>query len=181
MKILLYPSALEGSSRFIALVESATYAGSTLVAADADSGTIRAIYVDSLEKRLACLSPDGKRVLYLAAPLGMTFSSAHPWVVDVDGKNGRDLAPGTGNWESLSWAPDGRSVVFAGAVEDSGEVHEQIVTADATSGALRLMTRGRCDSYSPAFLADGRRIVYESNRIRTTYGGKVFLLEDGPR
>ena len=174
--LLLYPSGSGDGSRFIGVLDPPASAGSTLAEADADSGRLTVIYSDSLEKRMPSVSPDGRRVAYLAAPAGWMLSSAHVWVVDRDGSDARDLTPHGGSWSFPVWSPDGRSVVFSGGVGDSGEIHKQIVIADAATGKSRLLTRGRFNSYHPAFLADNRRIVFQSDRISTPYGGKVFLM-----
>ena len=180
--ILLYPSGSADASKFIGVVDDPSGGGSLLVEADVDGGRLVVLYRDSLEKRLASLSPEGKRVVYLAAPAGRMWYSAHVWVVDADGSDPRDLTPGGGNWDLPCWSRDGRCVVFSGLIEDSGEIHHQIVLADAATGKTRLLTRGRSDSFGPFFLADNRRIAFRSDRIRTAYGGKVFLMdvEGGP-
>ena len=144
-------------------------------------GHARRIYRDSLEKDMPVLSPDGRSIAYLAAQMGRLYSRAHVWVVSVDSTGARDLTPDGGNWENLRWSPDGRYVVFDGGVEDSGAVNYQIMKADVQSGQLTMLTRsGQIGNRDPAYLADGKRIAFSSNRIQTDYGGKVWLMdEDG--
>lgn len=175
--ILMYPSGTSDASKFIGVIDEPSSGGSILVEADIESGSLAPLYRDSLEKRLPSFSPDGKRMIYLAAPAGRLWYSAHVFLVDRDGTHARDLTPGDGNWDSPGWSPDSRSIVFSGPVKDSGEIHRQIVLTDAATGKSRLLTRGRSDSFGPRFLADNRRIAFQSDRIRTEYGGKVFLMD----
>ena len=137
------------------------------------------IFRDSLEKDLPVLSPDGRSIAYLAAQMGRIYSSAHVWVVNVDGTGARDLTPSGGNWENLRWSPDSRYVVCDGGVEDSGAVNYQILKADAGSGDLIMLTRSaRVGNRDPYYIAGGNRIAFSSNRIQTDYGGKVWLMDD---
>jgi Tol biopolymer transport system component len=131
---------------------------------------------DSLAKSWPVLSPDGTKIAYLAAEIGRLLCCAHVWVINVDGTNARDLTPFFSNWEYLRWSPDSRYVVFDGGVEDSGAINYQIVKADVQTGELRMLTRGQYGNRDASFLPDGHRISYVSGRIRTDYGGKVWVM-----
>ena len=175
--VLGYPFWSKDGTEIIGTRNSPYWDGSKIVRVPAGSNRVELIYEDSLEKRILTLSSDGKKIVYLAAPVGRVWCCSHVWVIDIDGTHAKDLTPEGGNWEHMRWSPDSRFVVFSGTVLDSGEFHEQIVIADVGTGKWRLLTRGRFNNYDPTYLADGSKIVYESTRIQTTYGGKVFLMD----
>lgn len=143
---------------------------------DPSGGKARLVMRDSLAKNMPVLSPDGTKISYLAAELGRHLSQAHVWVMNVDGSNARDLTPFFSNWEYLRWSPDSKTLIFDGAVQDSGVINYQIVSADVQTGQLRQLTRGNYGNRDASFLSDGRKIAYLSGRIRTEYGGKVWVM-----
>src|SRR5437879_4084274 len=104
--------------------------GDDIYEVDSRGGPIHLVYRDSLAKIFPVLSPDGKRIAYLAAERGRIWCCAHVWVVGIDGSGPRDLTPFFGNWEFIRWSPDGRYLIFDGGVEDSGALNYQIVRAD---------------------------------------------------
>lgn len=151
-------------------------AGYDFYEVDPSGGIASLIMRDSLAKNMPVLSPDGTKIAYLAAELGRHLSQAHVWVMNVDGSNARDLTPFFSNWEYLRWSPDSKTLIFDGAVQDSGVINYQIVTADIQTGQLRQLTRGNYGNRDATFLSDGSKIAYLSGRIRTEYGGKVWAM-----
>ncbi len=143
--------------------------------ADTAGGYVQLVYADSLAKSFPTLSPDGMQLAYLAAVRGRLLCCAHVFVMNIDGTNARDLTPFGGNWENLQWSPDSKTLMFHGGVEDSGEVHDQIVKVDIATGDAKLFTRGRYNNRDARFSFDGKKIAYLSGRIMTDYGGKVMI------
>src|ERR1041385_2021719 len=151
--------------------------GDDLYEVDSAGGRARLVLRDSLSKTKPILSPDGLKIAYLAAETGRLLCYAHVWLINVDGTNAHDVTPFGGNWDEIRWSPDSRTIIFSGGVEDSGEVHDQIVTVDSRTGEVKLLTRGKFSSFDASFTADGNRITFESGRIITDYGGKVFVMD----
>lgn len=150
--------------------------GYDLYAVDSSGGVATMLMRDSLAKGSPVLSPDGNKIAYLAAQLGRLLCCAHVWVMNIDGTGARDLTPFFSNWEYLRWSPDSRTIIFDGGIEDSGFVNYQIVAANVETGKLTQLTKGNFGNRDASYLADGKRIACLSGRIRTDYGGKVFLM-----
>lgn len=173
---ILHPFWSHDGRKIIFLGHVFGLAGYDFYEVDPSGGIASFIMRDSLAKNMPVLSPDGTKIAYLAAELGRHLSQAHVWVMNVDGSNARDLTPFFSNWENLRWSPDSKTLIFDGAVEDSGVINYQIVSADVQSGQLRQLTRGNYGNRDASFLSDGRKIAYLSGRIRTEYGGKVWVM-----
>jgi Tol biopolymer transport system component len=150
--------------------------GDGLYEVDSSGGIARLIMRDSLTKKSPTLSPDGRKVAYVAAELGRIWCCAHVWVMNIDGTGAQDLTTFGGNWENVRWSPDSRTVIFDGGVEDSGIVNYQILTADIETGQVRQLTRGNYGNRDAWYLAHGQRIAYLSGRVQTDYGGKVWVM-----
>lgn len=165
-------------SRIIGLGHIFGIDGDNFYEIDPTGGAARRISSDTLEKDLPALSPDGNQIACLAAEMGRIYSLAHVWVMDIDGMNARDLTPGGGNWGNLRWSPDSRYLVFDGGVEDSGAVNYQIARADFRNGYVKLLTRSsNSGNRDASYLAGGDKIAFSSGRLRTDYGGKVWLMD----
>ena len=139
-------------------------------------GKARLVLRDSLAKYHPVLSPDGTKIAYNAAPRGKLLSRAHVFVVNADGTNPHDVTPFGGNWREIRWSPDSKKIIFSGRVEEDGEIHHQLVVVDVESSEAKLITRGKTDNYDGSFLSSGNKIVFESGRILTDDGGKVFIM-----
>lgn len=150
--------------------------GDGIYEVDTSGGTARIIFIDTLSKMNPKLSPDGKLIAYLANKKHLLLCCAQVWVVNIDGTNPRLLTPFGGNWENLQWSLNSRYLIFNGDVEDSGEIHNQIVRVDIETGEAKLLTQGHYGNGDASFTYDGEKIVYYSERIYTDYGGKVFLM-----
>lgn len=103
-------------------------------------------------------SPDGRTVAYVNDDTVMA--------IGADGSDERPLAPGiefsyAGNAPKLSWSPDGRRVVFAGAEGlPLGDVNGgQIIVAPADGYASYALTTGAAD-IDPQWSPDGRAIAF---------------------
>ncbi len=120
----------------------------------------------------AALSPDGKTLAFVSTRDGGT---ANIWLVDLASKKTTNLtASRSGNFRP-SWSPDGQWIAFTSDRDaDPGYwpgrwEHLQstgVYVISARGGDLRRLTRKDGVSGSPAWSADGRRILfYETDEL----------------
>ena len=107
------------------------------------------------------LSPDGRTLLFSADRLDGRKMGLDIYSLDVS-------QPGLEHYlvarpmheSSVRYSPDGRRIAFVATSDDNPEIY--IANADGT-GALRL-TRDRATDGAPTFSADGKRIIFSSDR-----------------
>ena len=115
-------------------------------------------------------SPDGKRIVFRAAPAGLpgTNSLADIVVINADGTGRKNLTnnPRRGNWDP-AWSPDGKLIAFGSA----GDVW----TIRDNGTRLRRVTREGGES--PAWSPDGKRIAFMSARTTGQYDVYVMAAD----
>jgi Tol biopolymer transport system component len=92
------------------------------------------------------------------------------WAVDADGSHVRRLASFAFLDGGVSWAPDGSSLVFAGAKTRDGDV--DIYRVPAGRGSAVDLSNDHAWDEGPQLAGDGRRIVF------TVHHGSGYLLSD---
>ena len=114
--------------------------------------------------------PDGKTVVF--ASQRATGESAQLYLMDIDGSNVRRLTFSAGGSGTVlddypEWSPDGTRIVFQRTVipEDKKHVYADIWLIDPKTGQETALTNTTniWDS-TPSFSADGKALLYESNR-----------------
>lgn len=91
------------------------------------------------------------------------------WVVDVDGRNLRNLTRAPNALDDRpSWSPDGSRIAF-GSSRDSSSQDEtretgDVYVMDANGRNVRRLTRAARGSYAPAWSPDGKLIAVNSQR-----------------
>lgn len=100
-------------------------------------------------------SPDGSQLIYTAFD---EKGKRHIWMVDAEGRNPTELIDGF----DASWAPDGRTIVFARSVREGSDRTTDIWLMDADGTNARRLTGEKAKSETaPRFSPDGQNIVYE--------------------
>jgi dipeptidyl aminopeptidase/acylaminoacyl peptidase len=89
---------------------------------------------------------------------------SHLFLVSADGGAPRQLTFGARNHDGpLSWAPDGRTIVFSGNRNADWErepFDTEVYALDVDGGAIRALTDRRGPDEQPAISPDGRTIAY---------------------
>jgi Tol biopolymer transport system component len=124
-------------------------------------------------------SPDGKKIVFDAAPAG---GMSQLYLVRPDGTGLKRLSRSATHDFDPSWSPDGKKIVFvSNARSDEGRrffptdgaFDELYVISTDGSGRKRL-TRNRLDESSPAWSPDGKKIAFGLR-----YSGDDFAKNDG--
>ncbi|MFL6300372.1 MAG: TolB family protein [Terriglobales bacterium] len=97
-------------------------------------------------------SPDGKQLVYDSVVEG----KYQLFVMDVDGKNQRQITHDPANHETPSWSPDGSKIAFVS--DRNGHSVVYIMNVDG-SGEERL-TDENAESIHPTWSADSKSVLY---------------------
>ena len=115
-------------------------------------------------------SPDGKRVLFTRGDYDKDFFwRPSVWIAHADGTHQKRLYADA---EDPAWSPDGRRIAVASIRDRNGSTcdsdycqwHAEIYTIDRSGGHARRLTRNRGHDQRPRWTADGKRLVFDSNR-----------------
>ncbi|HUL72151.1 MAG TPA: DPP IV N-terminal domain-containing protein [Vicinamibacterales bacterium] len=98
------------------------------------------------------LSPDGKRMVYVATADGHD----QLFVVEVGGSKPARLLASQANDDDPAWSPDGKEIAF---VSDATG-HLEIYVANADGSGVRQLTHDGSSAIHPSWSADAARIAY---------------------
>jgi TolB protein len=97
-------------------------------------------------------SPDGKRLVYDSVVQG----KYQLFVMDMDGKNQRQITHDPANHETPSWSPDGSKIAF---VSDRNG-HSVIYVMNADGSADERLTDEKAESIHPTWSPDSKSVLY---------------------
>lgn len=102
-------------------------------------------------------SPDGRKIAFRSDASG----SAEIWTADADGKNAHQISALNGPFiDHITWSPDGKALAFD--CRDSG--HTSVCLMPAQGGAILHPVSWDSDEEMPVFSADGRALLFTSER-----------------
>jgi dipeptidyl aminopeptidase/acylaminoacyl peptidase len=122
-------------------------------------------------------SPDGSQVAFTRTTLDKRFYFRPDlYVVSAQGADAREFARDAAG---AAWSPDGRRIAFASIRDRNGHIcfedecayKSELYVMDRDGMNLVRLTRNRGDDRSPSWSADGRRIVFASDRNSPDIGG----------
>jgi dipeptidyl aminopeptidase/acylaminoacyl peptidase len=140
----------------------------TLYAVDPDGRNMRKLLGG--RDLLPRFSPDGKRLLFTRGHYDKDyFWRPSVWIARADGTHAKRLLADAGD---PAWSPDGRRIAVRSIRDRNGytcdsdycEWHGEIYTVDRGGGGARRITRNQGHDQNPRWTADGKRIVFDSNR-----------------
>jgi TolB protein len=165
-----------------------------LYAMDADGGNVRRLTSEVGYDGGAFFSPDGKRIVYrahhptepekvadyrrLLAQGLVRPSTLEIWVMDIDGRNKRQVTRnGAANFAPF-FHPGGEKIIFSSNVHDprGRDFDLYLVNVDGT-GLERVTTFGEFDGF-PMFSPDGKQLVFGSNRGARQRGETNVFIAD---
>ena len=90
----------------------------------------------------------------------------HVFVVDLAGKQVRQLTSGETDEHSLDWSPDGKEILFASNREPNQDefFNYDLFTLRVGDNSIRRLTATEYNEYEPLWSPDGKRIVYRGTR-----------------
>ncbi|MCJ7509456.1 MAG: hypothetical protein MUP14_01020 [Dehalococcoidia bacterium] len=134
----------------------------------------------------ASLSPDGKRIAYLAlaAAGGDSTQDAQAWLLDMDGAKPRLLASGLDGGSKLIWSPDGRSIVARrnGPQAQFGQAVSLLKVNVSDGSETPLMQADDVLELFPmGYSPDGASLYFTQTTLKGTYFGVVAATGGTPR
>jgi len=111
-------------------------------------------------------SPDGKRLLFVAADSGFR----QVFLRDMATGNERRITSGARDAIQPAWSPDGRHVVYVRAAQDGGKLEpsdvlgtygdrSEVLLRNLESGAERRLVD---NAFNPVFSPDGKRLAFDA-------------------
>ena len=106
------------------------------------------------------ISPDGKKVLYLTAFVGIN-------ILDIDTRNTEKILPSTHGYH-CDWSPDGKQIVFIN--DDHDVIEKNLWIVDANGDNLQQFThpdpeKGKIHRFFPRWSPGGKQMLYSEMDI----------------
>jgi Tol biopolymer transport system component len=107
------------------------------------------------------ISPDGKSVVYVVATSDLPRAKrvSHVWLMDVDGRNARQLTYGAKGEGSPQFSPDGKRLLFISSRDGSPSLY----TMPMGGGEARRLTSISTGVSDPLWSPDGKWIAFSTD------------------
>ena len=133
---------------------------------------------DARGKADVSISPDGRRVIYIAGMRG----PFHIVLTDVESGETRNLTEGVNAMhESPRFSPDGQHLVFASTRDDEMLTRSDVFVMNVDGADVRNLSRHPNEDFNPHWTSDGRRVVFASLRSGTSQLFEVDLVSGQTR
>ena len=139
-------------------------------------------------------SPDGKQIAFVSSKAGESAPASgdpmvitrylykptasegfthfndnqrlHLFVVDIAGRQIRQLTQGNYDEHSVDWSPDGKQLLFASNRDPNQDefFHYNLFTFQLADGTIHRLTASEACEYSPVWSPDGKSIAYLGTR-----------------
>jgi TolB protein len=124
--------------------------------------------------RAVTLSPDGKRLLYMAG----TWTASRLTISKPDGSNPKEIADGSSIAWNIRWSPDGKQIAFTGRNDPKSEVAVYVMNADGSG--TRQVTHVSAEAGSTQagrWSPDGRRLAFQVNSRTQKGSAHIWTVE----
>jgi len=107
------------------------------------------------------VSPDGKSVIYALATSDLPRAKriTHIWMMDIDGKNSRQLTNGDKSESSPAFSPDGKWISFISSKDGSPNIY----LLPSAGGEAKRLTNISTGVSDPLWSPDGKSIAFSSD------------------
>ncbi len=107
------------------------------------------------------ISPDGKSIIYAVSTPDLTRAkrTSHIWMMDIEGRNNRQLTEGETGASSPVFSPDGRQIAFISAKDGSANLY----VMPAAGGNWRQVTKISTGVSDPLWSPDSRWIAFSTD------------------
>ncbi len=105
------------------------------------------------------ISPDGKSIIYVVATpdLPRATRTSHIWMMDIDGRNARQITTGETSSASPTFSPDGRWIAFISAKDNN------LYVMPAGGGEARKVTNVSTGVADPLWSPDSKWIAFSTD------------------
>lgn len=145
---------------------------SRLYAIDADGKNQREL--TSVPGRAPTLSPDGKRILYMAG----TWTATRLMVAAADGSNAKQITDGSSIAWNNHWSPNGKLIAFTGREKPKSELAVFVMNVDGSH--RRQLTHGPAEEGGaqwPVWSPDGRRLAIQVNSRTQNNSAHIWTVD----
>jgi TolB protein len=128
----------------------------------------------NMSGRAPTLSPDGKRLVYMAG----TWTATRLTVSLLDGSNARQITDDSSIAWNNHWSPDGRRIAFTSRENPKGELAVFVMNADGS--ARRQVTHVPAEEGGaqwPVWSADGQRLAIQVNSRKQKNSAHIWIVD----
>jgi len=123
------------------------------VCAQAQTRTISLAYqVTHVDQGSPAISPDGKKILYVAVIAGVE----ELFTMNLDRSGSTQITHASGNHENPLWSPDGKRIVYSS--DKNGR--SAIYVSNADGGDEERLSDDRYEYIHPSWSPDGSKVIY---------------------